>query len=474
VVFNSISFAIFFAVVFALYHLLPGWNARKVMLLVASYLFYAAWNPLLIVLLWISTLIDWVAARAIARAPTQHYRRAYLVVSLASNLGMLAAFKYGGFFLETFATGASWIGIEYAPPVLDLILPVGISFYTFQTLSYTIDVYRRELDASVSLLDFALFVTFFPQLVAGPIVRARDFLPQLEKAKRFDPQLVSYGLCLLVIGLFEKLVLSDTFLAPIVDHIYAESRSLELSTRDAWVGTLAFSGQIFFDFSGYSLCAIGAALCFGFRLADNFHFPYAAAGFSEFWRRWHISLSTWLRDYLYVPLGGNRQGALRTQANLMITMLLGGLWHGAAWTFVAWGALHGAYLVLERLLRAPFSKIAALHGPAGTALATGVTYAGVCFAWVLFRAEDFVMAKRVLAAMVGGGANEHVSTPSQLALVGAIVGGLLLAQVVFRERSLGSILDRTPWWLTSPALAACALFIFTSAGDDRAFIYFRF
>jgi alginate O-acetyltransferase complex protein AlgI len=228
------------------------------------------------------------------------------------------------------------------------VLPVGISFYTFQSIAYSLDIYLRRAEPTRSLLDFALFVTFFPHLVAGPIVRPTLLIPQFEQPRRASREQLIWGLWLMTFGLFEKVVLADGFLAPAADATYRSTRDLTL--LDAWTGALAFSGQIFFDFAGYSLTAIGAACALGFTLNDNFHCPYAAMGFSDFWRRWHVSLSGWLRDYLYVPLGGNRRGRLRTYANLMITMLLGGLWHGASWTFVAWGALHGALLGVERWL----------------------------------------------------------------------------------------------------------------------------
>ena len=246
---------------------------------------------------------------------------------------MLGFFKYGGFLLANFRRGLALLGVDYVPPEMDIFLPIGISFYTFQTLSYTIDVYRGHTRPWPSFLDFAMFVTFFPQLVAGPIVRAAEFLPQCVTPKRANAHQLGWGASLLVLGIFEKVVLADGVMAPVVDTVYGSVR--EAGFFSAWVGTLAFGSQIFFDFAGYSTCAIGAGLSLGFVLPDNFRFPYAAVGISDFWTRWHISLSSWLRDYLYIPLGGNRQGLVRTQANLMVTMLLGGLWHGAAWRFVA-------------------------------------------------------------------------------------------------------------------------------------------
>ena len=271
-------------------------------------------------------------------------RRAVLIASLTLNLGLLAFFKYGVFVAENVAALLGMVGMRYRPAFPDIILPLGISFYTFETISYLVDVYRRKIRAWDSFLDYALFLTFFPHLVAGPIVRADDFLPQCRTPRRASAGQLGWGLALLTIGLFEKMFLADLILLPTVDLVFGAAD--QAGFVDAWIGTLAFAGQILFDFSGYSTCAIGVALCLGFVLRDNFHFPYATVGFSDFWRRWHISLSTWLRDYLYIPLGGNRRGPARTKVNLMITMLLGssgtgprgGSWPGAACTGSSWSA----------------------------------------------------------------------------------------------------------------------------------------
>ncbi|MCC6142247.1 MAG: MBOAT family protein, partial [Candidatus Hydrogenedentes bacterium] len=378
--FNSISFVIFFCIVLALHHLPFPWSLKKFNILVASYLFYAAWNPPFIVLIWLSTLLDWYVVKGLGRYQGKRARRALLLISMIGNLGLLGFFKYGGFVLDNFVTVVNTLGIAYQPAMPDIVLPVGISFYTFQTMSYTLDVYKGHGKPWKSFLDYALYVTFFPQLVAGPIVRAADFLPQCITPRKATATQFSWGITLFIIGLFEKVVVADGLLAPIADKVYAEA--LYVGTLDAWIGTLAFSGQIFCDFAGYSTCAIGAAMCLGFAIQDNFRFPYAAIGFSDFWRRWHISLSSWLRDYLYISLGGNRKGEVRTYVNLFLTMLLGGLWHGAAWTFVFWGALHGFYLIVERRLR-EFVTPGPLWSrlPVRIALAA-VTYACVCFAWV--------------------------------------------------------------------------------------------
>src|SRR5438309_326169 len=344
--FNSLTFVVFFSVVVTVYWNILSWNARKNLLVVASYIFYGAWNPPFAALLFSTTAMEFWLGRQIAKANPGPPRKGWLIASVCMNLSMLGFFKYGNFLLQNFQWLLARIGIIYQPPHLDILLPVGISFYTFHSLSYTLDIYRGVLQPTKSLRDFVLAVSFFPQLVAGPIVRAGDFLPQLVRPPGLRAGQFLWGLLLMTLGLFEKIVLADTMLSGSADRIFGYAGPLV--ALDSWLGVMAFAGQIFFDFAGYSTCAIGAALCLGFVLPQNFRFPYAAIGFSDFWRRWHITLSAWLRDYLYIPLGGNRKGRFRTYVNLMVTMLLGGLWHGANWTFVAWGGLHGLYLWVEK------------------------------------------------------------------------------------------------------------------------------
>src|SRR5215216_3412788 len=352
-VFNSYTFVAFFIIVLFLFNLPFSWKTRKVILLLARYVFYAAWNPPFILLLWLSTVVDFFVGRALYTQENKYKKRLLLIISLIGNLGMLCFFKYGGFLLENFVTLVNALGINFHPAKPNIILPAGISFYTFTTLCYTIDMYKKKSEPVKSLLDFSLFVTFFPHLVAGPIVRPPQLVPQFETPRVATRDQLIQGLFLLSLGLFMKVVMADTMLAGAADSVFTFPHLLV--SLDAWMGVLAFSGQIFFDFAGYSTCAIGVAMCLGFKLPENFRYPYAAIGFSDFWRRWHITLSTWLRDYLYIPLGGNRKGEVRTYVNLMITMLLGGLWHGASWTFVVWGALHGIYLCAERLIKEKFT-----------------------------------------------------------------------------------------------------------------------
>ena len=469
--FNSLTFLVFFVVVVALHRLPLAWGVKKFNLLIASYLFYAAWNPPFVILLWISTLTDWWVGNRLAGEEAPDRRRALVGISLAVNLGLLGYFKYAGFVLENFVWLVNSLGIEYAPAAPNIILPLGISFYTFQTLSYTLTIYRRESEPAKRFLDFALFVTFFPQLVAGPIVRATEFISQLEAPRRADSRQWGWGLGLLTFGLFEKVVLSDTLLAPIADRVYQMPG--HAGTVDAWIGTLAFSCQIFFDFGGYSLCAIGAALCLGFVLPKNFNFPYASLGFSDFWRRWHISLSTWLRDYLYISLGGNRRGRARTYLNLALTMLLGGLWHGASWNFVIWGGLHGFYLIVERWLREWVPPLRIFAGRPFKAVAGLATFVLVCITWVFFRAPTLADATRLVKVMFSGTPSGRVDEFQIWTTLG-IVALTLVTHAILRNSDLEERFMRLPLWLRGPILAFPILCLFVAPGDDRAFIYFQF
>ena len=468
-VFNSLVFLLFLGAVLGGFYATPSWRVRKVFLLLASYVFYGAWKPAFTLLLLLSTVIDWVVARRIEGCEKKTVRRGWLILSLATNLGILGFFKYATFLEANFRQLLGLAGWSFPPFLGDIVLPVGISFYTFQSLSYTIDVYRRQTRPWPSFLDFALFVSFFSQLVAGPIVRAVDFLPQLKARRPFSADRFSWGISLLVIGLAGKVALADALLAPVVQDVY--DRSVVPSLLDAWVATLAFAGQIFFDFAGYSSCAIGTGLMLGFRLPDNFRFPYAASSPSDFWKRWHITLSTWLRDYLYIPLGGNRRGRSRTLRNLGLTMLLGGLWHGAAWTFVFWGGLHGAFLVLERLFRHWWPSSGTPWGPA---LGWAVTFLAVNVAWVFFRAQDFDAALGILGAMasldVGPG---RLAGADQL-IVAFIMLALITTQLRLRNSSMEDVFQRWPWWWRGLFLAILLLATVTLSGDDHAFIYFQF
>ena len=471
--FDSFTFFAFFLLVLAIYHVLPTWNARKTFLLVASYVFYSAWNPPFVLLLIASTTLDWWIAHRIAAA-SGRTRKAWIVATLAVNLAVLGYFKYSQFALENFAALLGTMGIQYVPAKLDIVLPIGISFYTFHSLSYCLDVYRRKFAPTNSWRDYALYVTFFPQLVAGPIVRFTQMRDQIETPRGTTAAGLGLGMTLLAFGLFEKIVLADGVFAPVADALFNAPQAA--SPVLAWGGTLAFAGQIFCDFAGYTNCALGAALALGFALPINFRNPYAAIGFSDFWRRWHVSLSTWLRDYLYVSLGGNRHGLRRTYIALMLTMLIGGLWHGASWTFVVWGGLHGVYLCLERALRAPV-EAAGWHERAPMRAAYGAfTFLVVALAWVWFRATDFSAGWLIhtklmdfpaaIAGIAKAGSDLHI------ALIA--MAGLVAVQWIFRSRDLRQILAELPPWLLVPLLAAMLVLIVLSPGENHAFIYFQF
>jgi len=469
--FNSLSFVVFLVIVLALYYAkLFSWTNKKRMLLFASYVFYGLWNPPLVILLWISTIVDWVAGKRLAVEENQRKRKLWLILSMCVNLGFLAFFKYRDFMLDNFTAVVNSYGYGYQAQPMDIILPMGISFYTFQTMSYTIDMYLRRTERARTFLDFALYVTFFPQLVAGPIVRAQDLVTQFYEEKKATINQFIWGLFLLTIGLFQKVVLADTLLSDTADTVFG-SQSI-LNGLDAWTGTLAFSGQIFFDFAGYSTCAIGIALMLGIILPDNFRYPYAAIGFSDLWRRWHISLSTWLRDYLYIPLGGNKHGIVRMYAALMITMLLGGLWHGAAWTFVVWGALHGIYLVAERMLK---TKIHIKIGPYNGILLALLTYTLVNFTWVFFRAREFSIAKNMIASMLFMNSDgEKILYAFDIIKVFSLIAILFICHWIMRNTSMKEVSLKIPSWVLGIAWAIMFFLIAISQGSGEQFIYFQF
>ena len=471
--FNSLTFVVFYAVVTTLYWSLRGWNLRKNLLVVASYIFYGAWNPPFAALLFSTTAMDFWLGRQIAKAQTQPAKKRWLVASVCMNLSMLGFFKYGNFLLQNFQWLLARLGIVYQPPHLDILLPVGISFYTFHSLSYTLDIYRGVLQPTRSLRDFILAVSFFPQLVAGPIVRAGDFLPQLHYPPRLKANQFLWGLALMTLGLFEKTVLADTLLSGPADRVFGYAGPL--AVMDSWAGVLAFAGQIFFDFAGYSITAIGAALTLGFHLKDNFRFPYAAVGFSDFWRRWHISLSTFLRDYLYIPLGGNQVPPFRMAVNLVIVMFLGGLWHGAAWTFVVWGLLHGSYLVIERVLRIFFENETWAGHPVTRVVAGFATYGAVCIAWVFFRASDFTVASRMLSGMFGGHPNgDMILTTRELLQIALVTGGVIALHWAMRDESFETTVMRLPAWAITAIGSFMAFAVIFTQGTSNAFIYFQF
>ncbi len=397
-VFNSLVFLVFFLVVYGLYRALPH-RGQNVLLLISSYFFYGWWDWRFLSLIFFSTLVDYWAGLAIHRAGDNSRRKnAALWVSLVTNLGSLGFFKYFNFFADNLVVLLQSVGVESVPRHLNIILPVGISFYTFQTMSYTLDIYRGQMKPTKSFLDFAAFVSFFPQLVAGPIERASQLLPQIESRRVITWEGVESGIWLVVWGLFKKCVIADN-LAWVVDQAFGGGMATGAVTV---LALYAFAFQIYCDFSGYSDVARGLARLMGIELMVNFNNPYFALNPKDFWSRWHISLSSWLRDYLYIPLGGSRKGKRRTYINLALTMLLGGLWHGAAWTFVAWGAFHGLLLVAYHAWRD--------RSPAAGEVDSGRWVWGrrigmfhfACLGWLFFRAESMgqvgEMLKRVFTA----------------------------------------------------------------------------
>ena len=425
------------------------------------------------ILLWVSTVVDWYAAQGLVKARRARARGTPgCCLSVIANLGMLGYFKYGQFLLDNFSALMASVGVAYHPAHYDIVLPVGISFYTFATMSYTLDVYLRRADAgagtcSTTHCSSRSSRTWSPVPSCGPPNSCRS-----SRNRAAPPaQQLRFGLALMTLGLFNKIVLADSFLSDVAERVYDSDKIP--GALDAWAGTLAFSGQIFCDFAGYSTTAIGAALCLGFAMPDNFRFPYAAVGFSDFWRRWHITLSSWLRDYLYIPLGGNRHGAGRTYAALMTTMLLGGLWHGANWTFVAWGGLHGIYLAVERVLRARFADYR--PGPLVFVLLGLLTYALVNVTWVFFRAKTFGKAWTVLRGMFwqNGAARPLLPTFSLISVV-VIVGGLVLTHWLMRARTLETVVARTPAAVVCLVWALMAFLIVIAQGSGNAFIYFQF
>ena len=473
--FNTLKFFVFFTAVYALYRVLPHrWQNR--LLLLSSYYFYGSWDWRFLSLLWITTLFDFVCARRIAAAESRRAKRFWLIVSLSINLGVLGFFKYFNFFAHNFQAVASSVGWHVDPLTLRVILPIGISFYTFQSISYVMDVYRGDMAPVRRLEDYAAFVAFFPQLVAGPISRAPQLAPQIinPRPRRLSAEQCREALWLIVWGLFKKSFVADN-LAPWVDGVFANSGAG--SGAEALLGVYAFALQIYGDFAGYSDMARGLAKLLGVELVVNFRHPYFVTNPSDFWRNWHISLSTWLRDYLYIPLGGNRHGALATYRNLALTMLLGGLWHGAAWTFVAWGAYQGLLLIAHRLVQPVLQRhaVPASHPwrPVMTAVETLGLFHLTCLGWLLFRASSLTQA----AAMLHNVFFHPVPTPQAWRLLAAVLfyGGW------FSAAWAAAWLLRRSWqraWLRPAAagvLAGCMTYLLVfHRVATRAFIYFQF
>ena len=474
--FNSLTFFGFLGIVLATYWTVPP-RVRNAVLLVASYVFYGFWDWRFLSLLALSTVCDFTIAQRLGRTESPTLRKALLAISICLNLGVLGVFKYANFFIDGLKELLQTAGLEASTPTLSIILPVGISFYTFQTISYTFDVYRNEITPTKSLLNFATYVAYFPQLVAGPIERAKRLLPRIENTERRFPDAteLDLALSLIVFGLVKKVVIADG-VAPIVNQLFDNSD--EASTGLAIAGIIGFSLQIYGDFAGYTDIARGVSKLFGIDLVVNFREPYFSRNITEFWRRWHISLSRWLRDYLYISLGGNRRGQTRTYLNLMITMLLGGLWHGASWNFVLWGALHGFYLAFLRKMNG--GKVESSNLITWAQLpAVVTTFIVVSLTWIPVRAADFPETKAVVARLYDGGI-VGISTADIVLLLclGCLTFALDLAQrrqtKLWDESPRAKHLSRNP--LVSGAVLASfvGLLVLFSGGSSEPFIYFQF
>jgi D-alanyl-lipoteichoic acid acyltransferase DltB (MBOAT superfamily) len=409
-IFPTVEFAIFFTVVLTLsWALMPYPSVWKPFILVASYIFYGAAGWKFCVLLAVVTLGNQAAAQLLMRTQQPHQRKAILIAALVLDLGVLVVFKYYGFFATEINGVFERFGLGFSAPLVALAIPLGVSFFTFQAISYTVDVYRRTIDAG-SLVDVAIYLSFFSHIVAGPIVRAREFLPQLATPRSPRDVPVGAAIGLIALGLIKKVAIADFLARTVVDPVFAVPQAY--SAPDVALASYGYAAQIFCDFSGYTDIAIGTALLMGFVFPQNFHRPYAALGFQQFWRRWHMTLSRFLRDFLYIPLGGSRGGKLFTARNLMITMLLGGLWHGAAWTFVLWGAVHGAALVFERMFT-PWGRMPAW-------LRWFITFQVVVFAWILFRSPDLEIAGEMITQLFSPGPATLWTWTALLAVVSVI------------------------------------------------------
>lgn len=465
--FHSAEFILLFGLVWMLYWRLPH-RWQNWLLLASSYYFYAQWNWKLLFLLMATTAWDYWAARRISSAPPRK-RRWWLTTSLLVNLGTLGFFKYSDFFRESLVTILTQLGVELEWRTLSIILPLGISFYTFQSISYVVDVYRGKIAAAQRLDDYALFVAFFPQLIAGPIERAGHLLPQLQNSRPYRRQEMKEGVALFIWGVWMKVLLADG-LAPIVENIFTRAADGQTLTAPlAWAGAVGFAWQLYGDFAGYSLMARGLAKLLGVKLMVNFRRPFFTSSIGEFWRRWHISLSEWFKSYLYIPLGGNRRGLVITFRNLIITMTVAGLWHGAGWNFVIWGFIQGVGLAINRWLEVKGWWFSGRYHWLGS-VATFVFFA---VSLILFRSPDLTTAGRLFTGLVSGGAD------SRAALIWVRIVGLILPvlavdcwQQKTSSRQVGLLI--LPRWLRWPLYAAGAYLVLFYARQEVEFIYFAF
>lgn len=490
--FTTVAYAQFFALAFVVTWLCARVRAARLLFLLgASYFFYAesvhdtlrALEPAtgkvrwyiesvlpFLGLIFACSSADFLLSHAIGRARDPRRRKAWLVATVVMNLGVLAYFKYAKFGVDTAFAGLAALGVHVPTPVLSIVLPVGISFFTFESMSYVIDVYRKELEPHPSYLEYLTFVAFFPHLVAGPIVRPRDLLPQLARSPSFCEGEASSALLLIATGLFKKLAIADYLALNLVDRVF--DAPTQYSALECYVALLGYAVQIYCDFSGYTDIAIGSAALLGVRFPPNFAAPYQAHDIVDFWRRWHISLSTWLRDYLYIPLGGNRLGAMRTYLNLIATMLLGGLWHGPSWTFVVWGGLHGVALACNRAWRERFGDSFSKK-PVWRVLSTGATFHFVLFAWIFFRAHTFRDA-RVILGQLATFTTYHPNLDPRVLLVLAF--GLAMHFVPLElEQKLRARFGTLPGVVQGLALFAVLLLVRRMASAEAVpFVYFQF
>jgi len=472
-IFSSFRFLIFFPIVLILYYSFKGLRYRQTVLLLSSYVFYASWNPKFLTLIIISTIIDYFVGKRIPNALTQARKRGWLCVSICANLGILCYFKYAKFFVDSFQEMLSWVGIETNPLITNVFLPVGISFYTFQTMSYSLDIYREKIKPNKNLLEFALFVAFFPQLVAGPIVRAVEILPQIKRRtyNRWDD--VVEGINRFIQGFTKKVLIADN-IAPFVDQVFANPDAYDGLT--IWLGSIGFAVQVYCDFSGYSDMAIGSARLIGFRLPENFKFPFTAMNVADFWRRWHITLYSFMRDYLYISLGGSRVKTWRLVFNVAFTMTLVGFWHGANWQFIVWGFYNGMLIVSYRLVligidTTPWFKTF-LDTLPGKIARVGFNNILFFIGLAIFRCPSIQESFRaVLRMMTFSSTGDFLFNPMVLVFYGVILAASVACELSLPTRVAKSI--PFPIRCLGYALLILVLVIF-GPSNTQAFVYFQF
>lgn len=474
--FNSFTFVLFFIAVVIVHSLPLPALVRRLNLLAASYLFYAAWDVRFVWLLVFSTVVNGSAAKLMRVWDDRpRLRRTILWCSVILNIGLLAAFKYGNSLLGLLQVAADRFGLPVVPPKMTILLPIGLSFFTFQAMSYTIDVYRRTIKPATSPLDLALFVAFFPVLLAGPLLRAGHFLPQCAEPRRATGSEFIWGMSLFTLGLFLKVTLADHLLAPIVKQVFDPTAYPD--TLSAWTGTLAFAGQDYCDFAGYSTCAMGIGYCLGFVLPPNFRAPFASIGFRDVWQRWHITLVAWMRDYVFNSLGGVYKGYTRAAINVMIVMLLIGLWHGATWTFLIFGLLHGMFLIGETFLqRTRMRRLSLWSLPLGNVLLWALTFCLCLIAFVFYRATSVDQSHRLLSAMFS---ISHASSTFRLSNADLLIAlvtmeFLVIAHWLCRNMPLDTVVVRVPWWTVSIGLGLMLAAITLSTGESERFLYFQY